>query len=267
MPAASLHTPRLNIPYPAGTDQADVPTHLHDIATIEDGLVPILRGPLSARPAAGVWGRLYLSGVNASNALIPGDPVALWIDTGAAWFPATAPIPLGGWAEQSLRAPQEGDEFYLTVDNGPSGIWHLRYDSATSTWAFAGGMPIHAEDDTNCGTTATTYGDPTSGTAGPSIVLPSGGDYLISYGFLGTGAPAGNTLCMSIQIGATAAVDADSIQVGPAQTASVMRTRRKNLGTSGTPITITCKYRGVTNAGMTFMLRWIEAVPIRLRGI
>lgn len=68
-------TPRLGLPYPEGSDSADVPRDVRALAQAVDSAAFFSQGMLAARPPAGVQGRFYRAQ----------DTGALYLDTGAAW--------------------------------------------------------------------------------------------------------------------------------------------------------------------------------------
>lgn len=78
-------------------------------------------------------------------------------------------------------SPANGDRYCL-VDNvsTPTWRWYLSYNSSSSSsykWEFIGGNPLTkyiGSEDTTTSTTPVNLG-----TAGPSIVIPSAGDYSV----------------------------------------------------------------------------------------
>lgn len=153
------------------------------------------------------------------------------------------------------------DEVYLEVDATNGIQWHLAYESgeATYKWRYLGGPPLYAEVQTAETTVSGTYAALT--TAGPSIPVPRGGDYDVRLGGrINVGGNIG--AWMSYDIGATTAVDADSVDLqGPAASTagSVSRLRRKPALTA---VTLTAKYRTTITAD--FKNRWIAITPARL---
>lgn len=73
-------TSRLSIPYPAGSDPVDVNGDLQAAVEVLDDAALADQGLLSARPAAGLMGRLYRATDNGK----------VYWDTGSAWVAASA---------------------------------------------------------------------------------------------------------------------------------------------------------------------------------
>lgn len=163
-------------------------------------------------------------------------------------------------------SPADGDECYYVADATNGVIWHLKYRAAASgsfKWEFIGGSAIGAEVDTDESRANTAYGALT--TAGPSVTVPLAGDYIIEHGAEVWVNVAG-TAYMSFDIGATGAVDADSVAhlaSGAFGTASISRSRRKTGLAASTALV--SKYR--SNAGGTtahFVFRWMRVRPVRV---
>lgn len=165
-------------------------------------------------------------------------------------------------------SPANGDEvyyqFYLNGTSGNTGYWHLRYNSSTTYWDFLGGPAIYTEVTAVNTTTSTTYA--ALGTAGPTATLPLAGDYSIGIGAEIGYAGSGNG-CMSYDIGATPAVDADAAcMAAPTGVGGgISRTVRK---TGLTAVTLTTKYRQLNNVAPnmpSFAKRWIQITPSRVQ--
>ena len=165
-------------------------------------------------------------------------------------------------------SPVDGQETIL-VDStsAPTYAWRLRYNSTLAKWEFIGGRPAFAEVVTPETTASTTYAALT--TAGPSIVLPVAGDYLIEIGFRLSSNTTSTLSIMSYDIGATGAVDADATQAAvgtgggtPNNVATAMRPRVK---TGLTAVTLTAKYKTAGTAGTNgFADRWMRVTPVLL---
>lgn len=156
------------------------------------------------------------------------------------------------------------DEVYLEVDSTNGIQWHLAYESGEVTykWRFLGGPPLYSEVATAETTASTGYA--ALGTAGPSIAVPRAGDYDVDTGVRVSSVSAAINVFFSYDIGASAAVDTDSIQsLGSADTAraNFMRKRRKAALTS---VTLTGKYRVGSGTG-GFADRWMAIRPVRVR--
>lgn len=158
--------------------------------------------------------------------------------------------------------PMDGDEVHYLADATNGVIWHLRYrwdSTSTYKWEFVGGRPLYAEVTTSESTTSTSYTN--LATTGPEIALPLAGDYDVAFGAaFSTNAEIG---LMSYAIGGTAAVDADSVRIGPADAdqGSHSRMRRK---AGLTAVTLTAKYRSFGGASVTCLDRWMAVTPVRV---
>jgi hypothetical protein len=164
-------TTRLKLPLPAQTDPADVPT---DLAKLANGLDPIAvvftQGLASARPAAGVAGRVYVAS----------DTGAMYWDSGTAWRmmgspPEVTALPAG---------PLDGDEvYYQPVASDPSYTWHLRYNANSPNspkWEFLGGSALQTTPSGSIATSSTSY---VALTGGPTITVPNTGAYYVRWAF------------------------------------------------------------------------------------
>jgi hypothetical protein len=177
----------------------------------------------------------------------------------------TAPDAAVGYGTSLPASPLNGQE-YILVDSltAPTFSWRFRFNAnATGTykWDFIGGAPIVREVATAETTTSTTY--VALATPGPSIALPRAGVYQIAHGLLGDNASNDGQQRMSYDIGATAAVDADSCLsvVGfGGHPADGNRVREKTIATA---TTLTAKYRTDRSTG-TFSSRYLSAVPVRV---
>lgn len=168
------------------------------------------------------------------------------------------------------------NDIWVATDVDANGVcWVFRYNAASASankWEFIGGDPLYAEVLAADTTTSITYATLTN--AGPAIAVPRIGDYDVGIGcvldFAWT-TSAAKFGYMSYDIGATGAVDADSIKGGCGGggaaagnvTGTGSRVRRKAL----TAVTLTAKYR-VTNAATDFLTvsnRWMSLVPVRIQ--
>jgi len=162
--------------------------------------------------------------------------------------------------------PVDGQEAVL-VDSAtnPSYTWRFRYNNQSTSpykWEFVGGSPASSNVDAQENVTSTTYAALT--TPGPSITLPRAGDYTI---FIGTdiGPVSTDFGRMSYDIGATGAVDNDSVTVMGTSVGSANYTSRILARTgfaAGT--TLTMKYRGSTTTGVVFRRRAMSVWPVRV---
>lgn len=233
------------------------------LATIVDA-----KGDLIAATGADAVSRLA---VGANDTVLTADSS---LATGLKWAaPASQVIPVGTSLPGS---PANGDKAIL-VDSTttPTYAWMFQYvasveDGATDyRWVFIGGSPKNSAVATAQGTASATYAALT--TAGPSVVLPSAGIYVVTFGF----EAANNTFVadgsgrMSFDIGGTGAVDADSAVVSPSLGASgvhnmIASTSRTVVKTITTAVTLTAKYKVAGGSTIDFSNRWMAVTPVRI---
>lgn len=101
----SSFTSRLALPYPVGTQAADVPTDMAALATALDIAVIYGQGVLASRPAFGIQGRLYMA--------TDTSPQTLYYDTGSSWVGVN-----GTLAHVTTHAPGGTDPIPWTSANG-----------------------------------------------------------------------------------------------------------------------------------------------------
>jgi len=166
-------------------------------------------------------------------------------------------------------SPVDGQEVYLQVDATNGINWHLRYRAGSASaykWEFVGGPPILSSVTAmETSTGITTYGALT--TAGPSVALPRAGDYIVDIGCAYGSDATGTFAYMSYDIGATGAVDADSITTGGMWVSGlnvVLSASRSALKTGLTAVTLTSKYKRSTGGTVTIGARWMRVQPVRL---
>lgn len=153
-----------------------------------------------------------------------------------------------------------------TIDN-PGVVWEFVYDPAgvgSPPWYFIGGAPMYAEVVAQQGTT-TTANYVALATAGPTLSLPAiAGDFDIEIGARLNNSSANAGGLMSYDIGATGALDADSINFLEGATnmfLNLVRSRRKTgLAASQT---ITSKYKALLGGTANFEVRWMKITPVR----
>jgi hypothetical protein len=179
------------------------------------------------------------------------------------------------WGAQAVAAvtalpgsPVEGQEVTL-VDSltSPTFLWRFKYYGALSAnkWVFIGGAPRFAGVATS-ETLSTTGSYQALSTAGPSVVIPVAGSYLVTQGaeLFGTNV-AVYLIHMSYDIGGTGATDTDAIaymtEGGSDRSKTVVRTNLKTL----TALTLTSKYKTATN-GATFSKRYLSVIPVAVGG-
>jgi hypothetical protein len=163
-------------------------------------------------------------------------------------------------------SPVDGQEIIL-VDSltAPTYQWRLRYVAAKASnrWIYIGGRPLYAEVPTQEPTTSTVYTN--LATIGPSLTPPVSGDYMVEHGCTVVGGGVG-FVHHSYDIGATGAVDADSAQMVPTNSAggnSIMRAQAKALVAAAALVS---KYKcNSANTG-SFRFRWMRLTPIAVGG-
>jgi hypothetical protein len=104
-----MSTPRLQLPYPAPGDPADVPADIQGLAAAVDAAAIGYagQGTFANRPAPGIAGRIYH---------VVGDPAPAWSDTtwydnGGTWIPIGRSSPATINSQQSQLPPSgEGGE-------------------------------------------------------------------------------------------------------------------------------------------------------------
>jgi hypothetical protein len=205
---------------------------------------------------------------------VAGEPVI------ASWTPSTDTPDAGisGLSaptyETSLPgSPVDGQEIYYAADPSNGVIWHLRYRAGASgsyKWEFIGGSALVSEVSGEETRSDSTYGD--LATAGPDIVAPLAGDYLISGGcrlYQPTGQQI-NAL-VSVKIGTDAASDSDRLVqwVIPGGASANNwgatlggREIRKNGIAAST--TLRMQYRATSTTIVHYSHRVLRAVPIRV---
>lgn len=163
-------------------------------------------------------------------------------------------------------SPADQQSFYYIADATNGIVWHLRYRSASSSsykWEYVGGPPLTAEITGEQTTTSTSYTD--LATAGPSVTLPLGGDYIVTIAARMNNVTANQSAIMSYAIGASTALDADSITqlMNGSANGPLPYNFRERRKTGLSAVTLTMKYRSTTSTA-GFQDRFIKALPIRV---
>lgn len=258
-------TPTYAFRYPEPDDVDDVPTDIHELALdVENKLktftvVPSYAGTYAARPAANT--------VAVGVVYFATDTLGAWRSDGTNWVlvehgaPAITVAQFGG-------PPWTGNQYdsmrvRLIVDATLGLEWHLVHRAASASpwkWEFIGGAALGSEVATLQNTTLTSFADLPSGTVGPTVTVPRGGDYEIAFGVYSYNANTGVGNIMAPQFGAAGALDADGI-IGQGQTpTSASRQYRKTLATNDA---VTLKYRVGGGTG-SFGNRWLRVTPYRI---
>lgn len=177
-------------------------------------------------------------------------------------------IEIGGSTVAGLPAAgTNGQVIYYTADGTNGIIWQFRYRAASASsfkWEFVGGQPLMVSVNNSGiqGTSETTasasYAD--LATVGPSVTPPLSGDYLVEIGCLAN--HASNTGCMSYQIGATGAADADGIWFGTGANYANHYNPRLKTGLTG-GAALLCKYKTLGGTA-DYRNRWIKITPVRV---
>lgn len=200
-----------------------------------------------------------------------GDPAALVVSSArlnnaeAGIYLASAPI------VTSLPAtPVDGQECNYLADATNGVVWHLVYRSATGKWHMTGGPPLYGEvANGGNGIPSTAYGDP--GTAGPSVVLPLAGTYLLEYGYGGyfsNQSTSNPRAVVSPMVGGNGPFDQNAAIMGPgfAIPAGQQHNQHAARGKLFTGITAgstaILKYRYEQQSPVLVDNRWIKATPV-----
>ena len=218
-----------------------------------------LSGTRAAKPAA--------SSANAGLLYFETDWKVVWRSTGSAWV-RYAHTPRRCNSSEFASLPDFGDADEVFLDNGNGVLWHLVYNSASASpykWEFIGGNSLYQEIVGGATITTTSYAD----YGGPTVTLPRAGEYDIEIGMVPTGdMPDLTTLWMSYAVGATPAVDNDSIrdamESGRFSGANVSRKLRRTISTA---VALSARYKKAAASGSTTPVaeqRWISARPIRI---
>jgi hypothetical protein len=135
-----LTTPRYVLRYPVAADPDNVPADMLRLATdLDNKMRGYSQGTLSARPAAGVSGRVYRAT----------DDGFLYQDTGSAWIIVARPIAdvasVLAYNAAWPASPVNGQETDRYADAAGTQIWRFRYDAASPAgfrWHCIGGSPL-----------------------------------------------------------------------------------------------------------------------------
>lgn len=160
-------------------------------------------------------------------------------------------------------SPQDGDEVYFLADPSRGFVWHLRYQRTAPTsflWNFAGGGALVADTVADQGTTSTSYAD--IATVGPTVTIPLGGEYTVSFG-AHSYSDGANSNFVSPALG-TSAFDVNSSQVDHASANKLLcHARTLPATTLNRGDTVTLKYKVGAGSGQ-FRWRWLVVTPIRV---
>lgn len=184
----------------------------------------------------------------------------------------------------SLPAGYDGQEvFYQSTVAGTGGgstsmadvgaVWHLRYRSASSSaykWESVGVVALNNTIATEQ-TKAVGTGMGALTTAGPIVVAPEMGDYIITLSCYYRNGASDGSCYYSYKIGSAAASTADAIigeSAGTANSPSINTTRvaSKTLtGADAAARTLTANYQALgSSSSASFGQRFISIKPIRV---
>lgn len=185
-----------------------------------------------------------------------------WNEASAEWHQLGVPP----YVTSLPTPPFDGFEVFYAANATTGVIWHLRYRAGGGTykWEHVGGGPLSAEVQTDATATATSYGAPATGTAGPAITIPLAGDYVVSFGGGSLNSSALDLSFISPTRGSATAVDTDAIRHGEAA-ANQENTSARSVLMTGLTATqaVTLQYR-VTGGTMTTRNRWVQLLPRRV---
>jgi hypothetical protein len=188
--------------------------------------------------------------ITTPGSITPGTTAHDWAPTAPKDFGPVTALP-------SSASVLVGDICSFWADKTNGVVWNLVYtnENGQMPWNVIGGPPLYSEVAASQQTNSTAYTD--LPTVGPALTLPLQGDYDIEIGALmagGSGAPF-----TSYAIGATPAVDADSITGG----GQPFRAKRKTTLAAGEQVVAKYRVNTAFAAGI-FSNRWMRITPIRV---
>jgi hypothetical protein len=218
------------LPYPAATDPADVPTDLQELANrIEAAIVP-----------------------GTANGQVP-----VWDNVAKTWKPQ-----LGALSETPPASPIDGQQWAMPLSTGGVAVFRYNVGSASPyRWEFVGGPPLVAKVNTGESTISDIYTD--LATVGPQITVPRAGDYLATMQAEGYSSVNGN-VGTSLKKGAVAPSVVDELAIyGPNgnQTGASRVVECPGLA-AGTVLQM--QYRVIIAATGTFRYRHLFVIPLKV---
>jgi hypothetical protein len=243
-------------------------------ASIASGEVPVWNGAAWVRSSAtkiasGMFAGIKNVDVDAAAA-IAYSKVNLATSVAQSDMAAGNKITAGAMASGPPGSPSTGDIWIATAVDAAGMAWMFRYDSSQTTykWVFVGGAPVVASVDAEQNTTSATY--TALATAGPSITLARGGDYLIQVGGRGIAATQIETFFMSYDVGGTGAVDADAFYGRLLDSTANRGTQfagssplRLKTGIAASAA-IVAKYKSDGTGNVGWGARWMQVTPVRV---
>lgn len=171
-------------------------------------------------------------------------------------------------AQFAALTPADGDEVYLVADSSTGTIWHFRYNAGSSSaykWEFLGGPALYSNitPQEQIGTSGSLV-DLT--TVGPSITLPRGGNYYLSWGASSEGtvsrdvtiAPTkGGTRVAGIDLLIYSRITSEMLLPGSMESPT-------NVTLSASDVVKLQYQSNATGANESFLNRWLSIRPIRI---
>jgi hypothetical protein len=209
-----------------------------------------------------LWARVKSrSGGSAANRLI------LDSDGKSDFFPSVVTALPG--------TPYDGQEIFYLVSATNGIVWHLKYRAASASaykWEYVGGQELRdflANSESLGASNFNAYSN--LATVGPQVTVPLAGEYLqtMELEMFNDGGVSSSNVNISFDRGATAAVDADSIQRALMNGGSGTGSRymvpaiRRRLFTFTAGQLLTMKYKQ-NNPWTYFQNRAISVLPVRV---
>lgn len=165
-------TARLALPYPAGTDPADVPADLGALATALDSVAIDDQGLFADRPVStpgtpGIRGRFYWAT----------DQGILYRDHGTGW---TAFVPRPTVVDELPASPSDGQVALLSPGMDASDpVFTAVFRNSSGVWHVAGGSAFATDTNVTSPPPVVLANSAIYGTAGLSLIAPWAGRYRV----------------------------------------------------------------------------------------
>lgn len=177
------------------------------------------------------------------------------------------PTALASWPPLS---PADGqiEILELPVTFDPSGTkltrWMFQWNATDARWDFLGGPPLVSMVDTAQTTASAAYVD--LATAGPSITIPRGGDYVYTVTSEFGISIVNQTAFAAVKLGAAATADLDAATMTAASAAQTNQThpREREVQGAATNDIWKVQYRITGAATLTAQKRTLTVVPVRI---
>lgn len=206
--------------------------------------------------------------LRATPILSPDAGNGLQNRTNGMWTPSAPPLVAGSLPS----SPVDGDEILYVAESTNRTLWHLRYDAAETTtykWKFVGGFPLFAKRDPN-GTIAASGGNAwtnlaASDVAGPSVVLPLAGFYLMEFGAQIDAPVDGSVAQVGVSAQGFDPANEDTASNANVRTVSVSGSRDPLIAAIAAGTSMRLMYRAGTGTGTaTYGKRWIKGTPLKV---